>query len=190
MRARKAWAVIGISGGAALALAGALSRGPATRPAASSVARSAATPTEWNFSALSIGQGKASVTYEVAPSDPASKPRFSGYALTFAARNSAGRDVTIPADAAIMRRLYVGGALVDFSTFAQLRRNVVVPAGGQAEITLFVYWNCLRVDAHGQDHEADPDACYRDMWGGTDAFELSDRASHLQVRLPRPPLEN
>jgi hypothetical protein len=178
----KMWVVIGASGAATAVAIGVLAMNP--------VVRSTARPPDWNTSAVSIVSGKATTTYAVTADAPAGELRFAGYSLGFTVQNNTNRDITIPADATIMRRLYDGGALVDFSGFAKPFTAAFVPANQRAEIDITVDWNCYRVDAHGVGHEGDPEACYRDMWSTGDPFELFDRANHLQVSLPKPALEN
>lgn len=184
----KKWALVGISGGAAVALAGALTRSPVGSPAASSVVHATESSPEWNTSAVSVAQGTANVTYEVTSGNSAEKPRFTGYVLEFFVQNDTSRDIRIPANVRVMRRLYVGGPLVDSSRFAKLQAAALVRANQRAAIAVDVDWVCLRIDGHGDAHESDPVACYHDLWGGTDAWELFDSANHLQVRLPKPPL--
>jgi pimeloyl-ACP methyl ester carboxylesterase len=184
----KKWILIGVSGGATVALAAALTRGLVVSPVASSVVLPAEKPPDWNTGTVSVDQGTATITYEALPGRPAGTPRFSGYVFEFVVQNNTTRDITIPANAGIMRRLVAGGSLVDSSGFAKLRAAALVRANQRATLAVDVEWICLRTDGHGDAHEADPATCYGDLWGGTDAWELFDAANHLQVSLPKPPL--
>jgi hypothetical protein len=172
--------VTGVTGGATLAVIGALITSARVSPTAK--------PPDWDTRAVSIISGRATPTYAVRLNAPTGEPRFGGYLLQFTVQNNTNRDITIPADAMIMRRLYGGGAFVDSSRFAKPFKAAFVPAHQQTELDIKVEWNCFRLNPYGESRDSDPEACYRDLWAGGVAFELFDQANHLQVGLPKPAL--
>ena len=184
----KTWSLIGITGTAVLAIVAAVATSPAANPPASAALSSASAPPTWDSGALSAAPASATVVYEADKYGAFDGRRFSGFVLEFDIENHTDRDITVPADAAIKRHLEPGGPLIDSSAFARLGTAVTVKANARARVGVNVNWACGRVDGHGDWHEVDPRGCYRDLWGGTSAWELFDSRNHLQVTLPRPPL--
>jgi hypothetical protein len=176
----KRWVVIGISGGATLAVVGAMIIG--------GVVWFAARPTPWNTSALSVVWGKAETTYGFSSTN--SKDfRQAGYSLDFAIQNNTNRDVTLSETATIMRRLTDGGVLEDYSMVAKPYKAAFIPAGQRAELSIKLDVGCTEEDANGVVHDRDPGVCYKDTWAEMDALVLFDHDHHLQVNLPKPVLK-
>ena len=173
------WVVVGISGGATLAIVCALIVGV--------VVWFAARPPTWDTDALSVVWGKANTIYDFG--DNGRDFHQAGYSLDFALQNNTNRDVTLPETATIMRRLTDGGVLDDYSTVAKRYKAAFIPARQKAQLSIKLDVGCTSQDEKGVVHDRDPGVCYRDTWAEMDALVLFDQNNHLQVILPKPVLK-
>jgi hypothetical protein len=175
----KKWVVIGVSGGATLAVVGAAIIG--------AVIWFASRPPGWDRNALSVVWSKAETVYDFGG---VKEFRQTGYSLDFAIQNNTSHDVTLPETASIMRRLIDGGVIQDYSGAAKLYRAAFIPAGQRAEVSIKLDVGCTEEDAGGVVRDRDPGVCYEDTWAGADALVLFDQGGRLQVDLPKPALRS
>jgi hypothetical protein len=176
----KKWIVVGVSGGATLAVVSALIIG--------GVVWFAARPPSWNTSAISVVLGKAEPYYDF--TSPNGKDfRQTGYLLEFALQNNTNRDVTLPETAIVMGRLTDGGVLVDYSTVAKRTKATWIAARQRAALYIDLEVGCTRTDSDGVVHDRDLGVCYTETWAALDALVLFDHVNHLQVNLPKPVLK-
>ena len=88
---------------------------------------------KWLSTSPQISKNVAEVIYNF---DESKTFKQSGFDFEFAIQNNTGRDITIPAEVSIMKRIADGGVLADYSLVAKLRNPVFLPAKQRAQLTV------------------------------------------------------
>lgn len=143
-------------------------------------------PVPWNRNALSIVWSEAYETFDL---DPKTRQlKHADFWLNFALQNNTARDITIPEDATIMKRLLKGGALAD-ATAAKLHRSCFIPAYQRAEVSIQLAYACTEEDLKtGAVRDRDSRVCFNEALADSDGLVLFDHINRIQVALPKPGL--
>lgn len=143
-------------------------------------------PVPWNKSALSVVWSEAHETFDL--NEKIRDFKHAGFSLDFALQNNTKRDITIPADATIMKHLLRGGTLAE-ETAAKPYRSYFVPAHERAMISVQLDYGCSDEDfATGAVHARDPRVCFSEAFADSDGLVLFDHNNRIEVTLPKPGL--
>ena len=91
----------------------------------------------WNDKALVVVWSEAGETVQITGRDM----KHAGFSLVFALQNNTTRDITIPTDAAIMKRLKKGRTLTEYSG-VKLGQSFFVPAHQSAQLSIWLDRGC------------------------------------------------
>jgi hypothetical protein len=138
----------------------------------------------WNEKALVVVWSEAGETLQIAGQDV----KHSGYNLVFGLQNNIGRDITIPTDVAIMKRLTKGKTLTEYPG-VKLGEAFFVPAHQTAKLSIWLDRNCSIEDlVTGAVTQRDPRTCFNEEFGDSEGLVLFDHQQRIQINLPTPKL--
>jgi hypothetical protein len=176
----KRWIVIGLSAGTALAvLSGLIFLG---------FAWYSSRPAPWNNRALTVIWSGGEVWEHERARDHGPWEDYAKhlFVLYFALQNNTARDITIPADATIMKHLLLGGGTLAGGTGAKLATSYFIPAHQRAKVSIELDSEICR--------EADVTQtgfirCLDDAFADSDGLVLFDSGNRIEVTLPKPHLQ-
>jgi hypothetical protein len=171
----KKWLIVGASAGGGFAVVCAL--------LIAGVVWWSSRPAGWDTDAVTVLEGRATEFFTLEGNDF----QHAGFSLAFALQNETNRDITIPTGSKIMRRAE-RGVLREQST-AKIDQAAFLPARQRAELSLRIQWSCVQFDAEGVRTERKASECYSDYFSDVDALVVFDETNHLQLVLPKTPLQ-
>jgi hypothetical protein len=140
---------------------------------------------QWNEKALVVVWSEAGETFTFTRDDV----KHAGFLLTFGLQNDTNKDITVPTDVAIMKRLIRGHTLTEYAG-VKLNQPFFVPAHQRAELTIWLDRGCRIEDlATGGETQRDPQICFNEEFADTDALVLFDHHERIQINLPKPTLK-
>ena len=177
-KASHKWLVIGVSGGATLAIVVAL--------IIAAVIWYFSRPARWNTNAVSEIWSEAHETLDLKDDEL----RHAGFSLDYALQNNTGQDSTIPVNAKIMKRLTNGGVLTDYSNVAKPYAATFLPAYQRAQLSVNLRYGCDTVDLKTGKvlEKGDPERCFARAFADSNGLVLFDYDNHLEIALSKPVL--
>lgn len=139
----------------------------------------------WDEKALVVEWSEAGETFEITGSDM----KHAGFSLVFALQNNTGKDITIPTDVTIMKRLTKGKTLTEYPGI-KLGQSFFVPSHQSAQLSLWLDRRCSSEDlATGTTSQRDPRTCFNEEFADSDGLVIFDHQQRIQINLPKPKLK-
>jgi hypothetical protein len=142
----------------------------------------------WDALALTVVWSEASEKFTLTPGEKDFK--HEGFALYYSLQNNTGNDITIPANATVMKRLSREHTLTDSSAL-KLDKAYFVPARQRVKIEIDADYSCSEGDLDtGTVRQRDAHTCFHDALGDSEGLAVFDLTQRIQINLPMPSLKS
>src|SRR5206468_8385135 len=130
----------------------------------------------WDERSLTVAWSEAGEISEVRDGDLKHK----GFVLDYGLQNNTAKDMAVPKDTVIMKRLSRGHTLTNYLG-ATLDSPSLIPAHQKAKLSIWLTRGCNTEDLQ---------VCLNEEFADSDGLVLFDHSQRMQVNLPKPALHH